>query len=165
MWISIQHFKHWVERRFVILTTYLRLVSSKLDLVSVNCETRRCLKSIYVMKLGSVFHRQITLHREKLKSIFPLQRTMLAMVKETYRFQEISWQPCTDNCQRISNTTTVCMSPLKRKEVSLSLGRGRSGYEIRRALRLVVSLKRKLQCWDSLETTFYREKLKSIFPL
>ena len=42
------------------------------------------------MKLGSVFHRQITLHREKLKSIFPLQRTMLAMVKEPYRFQEIS---------------------------------------------------------------------------
>ena len=38
--------------------------------------------------------------------------------------------------------TTVCMFPLNRKEVSLSLGRGRSGYEIRRVLRLVVSLQR-----------------------
>ena len=28
---------------------------------------------------------------------------------------------------------------IKKSEVSLSLGRGRSGYEIRRALRLVVS--------------------------
>ena len=65
---------------------------------------------------------------------------------------------CTDNCQRISNNvtkwpnfqgvfdfnsnnqqskqlfTTVCMSPLK-KEKSLSLGRGKTGYEIRRVLR------------------------------
>ena len=65
---------------------------------------------------------------------------------------------CIDNCQRISNNvtkwpnfqgvfdfnsnnqqskqlfTTVCMSPLK-KEKSLSLGRGKTGYEIRRVLR------------------------------
>ena len=31
--------------------------------------------------------------------------------------------------------TTVCMSPLKKREVSLSLGRGKCGYEIRRVLR------------------------------
>ena len=35
--------------------------------------------------------------------------------------------------------TTVCMSPLKKRKSLLSLGRGRSGYEIRRAVRLVVS--------------------------
>ena len=35
---------------------------------------------------------------------------------------------------------------IKKNEVSLPLGRGRSGYEIRSVLRLVVSLQRKFQC-------------------
>ena len=85
-----------------------------------------------------------------------MDKTVFAMAQEPYR------RDCTDYLQRISNNVTkwplfklksisiraigsqssnlqltVCVH--WKSEVSLSLGRGRSGYEIRRAVRLVVS--------------------------